>query len=291
MLGVLQAAAGGAVLHVVFGHAQPLGEGRPEVSARLAATFGVVAGTALVALIAGHAHLDADLVGGLHAHVEGTSAAERFTALLQRTAPFVVVAVLASAAMARAGLRRIPTVKPRGGRFSSALRGALLGLALPSVEDVALLRDRGVLARTAPPPAQAAFLVVGQGAALAAILVGVGALGAPLSLARAAVLVVTALVTGALAGRAAAIRVEPAPARRGALTAPPPLPPVVARPTFTDALASSAEALAPTIASAADPPASRRRWRRSWGARRRPCSSSGRRSSQRRCRLAPSRRR
>ena len=244
LLWTLQAVAAGAVLHVVFGHGPPRRDGAPSSIARLLGVVGVIAGVLVV--VATHAdHGGAHAIGHVHAEGHGHGlGGDALLDIVRWWAPFLVLAIAASTWSARRRGRAAPGVKPTGGRASLAVRGATRGAVVASTEELA---PGGLLTRTAPPAAQAAFLVAASALGLATLLVGLGALPLVVGAARAVAVIVAAVIAGVVVGGGAPLVVAPARRPRSFALSPTSMR-SAPRAAFADDLAASTAALVPPAA-------------------------------------------
>ncbi len=124
-----------------------------------------------------------------------------FLTLALASAPALLASYLAvSVIHAFLPSRSVAWVK-RGGVLGQVVRGTLLGPLLPTCSCGVLPLYRSLIARGVPKPAALSLLVAAPEVGFTSILLSISLLGAPLTLARAASAIATALVVGYVAGK------------------------------------------------------------------------------------------
>jgi uncharacterized membrane protein YraQ (UPF0718 family) len=188
-----QAFVGGTLIHVVahrMHHHLHSGE-RPRH--RAAEGMGALVAIGLLVLLeSGYAAAGAGRAG---------SFTDRFLAIALESAPALLIAYAAAglltAFLPAASIRWMA----RGGSFSSALKGMVVGLPLPICSCGVIPIYRTLVVRGAPAAAAMAFLVATPELGLDAILLSVPLLGVPMTVIRVVAAGAGALLVGGLMGR------------------------------------------------------------------------------------------
>jgi hypothetical protein len=185
----LTALVGGLLLHIVA-HGWPV-ELRPTRASRLVDFAAIAAGLALVS-VGGHSH--APEHGGTAVR---PAMAHALLELGLDTAPMLLIGLLAAAWLQTQGARIPAGWLASGGRFTQALRGALIGLPLPVSACGILPVVHGLRARGSAPAVVVAFLLAAPALGIDSFALSARFLGWPFALWR--VLAVLAVaVAGAL---------------------------------------------------------------------------------------------
>ncbi len=196
ILGVLQAAIGGSLLHVVVFHA-PQGEGLASRPARVASTVAALGALGLLYFLSlAHGHEAEGVPGELGA---GTTL---LLLALDSAPPLLIAFVGAGLAQTFLGETSLAWLG-RGSTVSQAVRGIAFGVPLPLCSCGVVPVYRSVIARGASVAAALAFLVSAPEIGLDSVLLSVPLLGGSIAVARVASAAAVALVAGIVVSRVA----------------------------------------------------------------------------------------
>ena len=188
-LALLQAFAGGALLHIVTAHRLPVftqTSDQPQEDYPLMSALGGMAGGALLFPL---------LHEGMHEVGMG------FLRLAEQSAPALLLAS-ATIALTKAFVPSSMVGFFHGRtRFGQSLRGTVAGLPIPICSCGVVPVYRGLISAGTPPSAALAFLVAAPEVGWAAILLSLGLLGPEMTLARVVGAAALALLIGVVIGR------------------------------------------------------------------------------------------